>query len=200
MVRFFLILTKRIEWRLIPINNVTPNPHKSHPSPEDTKRKAKMICLSGKHESTFWSLIFLPWSVLSTWAANSSPEPLTGQASGMVPMPQQRPGLQQHCILVILPGSSLCTAAAHQARKHVPALWSKHGKENRRHDRIAPESSHHLLYTLGDAKLRGLFYLISITAHSFHFYHIYLCFCLFTHWAPYTPYPRYTKKRGMKQL
>lgn len=29
-------------------------------------------------------------------ATGHSPEPLTGQASGMVPMPQQRPGSQQH--------------------------------------------------------------------------------------------------------
>ena len=95
-------------------------------------------------------------------------------------MPQQRPGSQQHCILVILPGSSCAQRPFTRPEKHVPVLWSKHGKRKQKTRQNYPESSHHLLYTLGDAELRGLFYSISITSHSFHFYHIYSYFCLFT--------------------
>lgn len=130
-----------------------------------------------KEEQSTLAQIFLRLPEPRRPAASRSPEPLTGQASGMVPRPQQRPGSQQHCIFVILPGSSCAQRPFTRPEKHVPVLWSERVKIKQKawqnYLRLLHQSSH----TLEEANGSDLFYLVSgASIYSLRIYPIYSFF------------------------
>lgn len=103
-------------------------------------------------------------------ATGHSPEPLTGQASGMVPMPQQRPGSQQHWAFGILPGSSCAQRPFTRPEKHVPILWSEDVKGKQKTWRDYLQLLQQLFPMLGECRRGELHWLIFLKpAPSFAF-------------------------------
>lgn len=138
-----------------------PPPSPKHPSHvEYSDRNTHMTWLQ-EEQSMLLLLIFLTLPIVRRREFSCSPEPLTGQASGMVPRPQQRPGSQQHCIFVILPGSSCAQRPFTRPEKHVPVLWSEHGETKQKMWQNYFRSLPSLVYILEEAKQRK-FYLTSI--------------------------------------
>lgn len=114
--------------KLTPLLRATLSLPRTPNQADHSDRSANATWLQGAEQS-------LPQHHLPCSRTPRSPEPLTGQASGRVPTPQQRPGSQQHCIFVILPGSSCAQRPFTRPEKHVPVLWSDHAEiKNRRHD------------------------------------------------------------------